>query len=181
MKNISIYIDGSCMNNGFKHGDQKPYGGWAMIVVIDNEVIFEKSDGALFVTNNKMEIESLIQALKWIQEQGNEPDTQYTIYSDSEYVILSTLFYIKKWVVNDWMKVTGDGKIPVKNKDLWEQVYNLFYKELTDFNIKLLKVKAHSNDTFNDIADRLAKSTSEKYKNKHIDEYKKGVIDDLTS
>lgn len=173
MKKIAIYIDGSCTNNGFKNG-LRPYGGWAFIVVHNNEVIYEESQGELFTTNNKMEIESMIQALEYIKKQEYDENTEYEIYSDSEYVIFSTLYWIKKWVVNDWTKVTGDGAIPVKNKELWEKVHQLFYKDLEKYKIKIFKVKAHATDTFNNIVDKLAKNASEKHKNKNLEEYNKG-------
>jgi ribonuclease HI len=56
---------------------------------------------------------------------------------------------------NGW--ITSD-KQPVKNKDLWVKIINLVYKLKPDIQ----KVKAHSNNKYNNYVDQLAVQAKEK-------------------
>ena len=55
----------------------------------------------------------------------------------------------------------------VKNKDLWEQLY-ILREAIIDANIslKIIKVKGHSGNTFNEMVDMLAKEETAKAKEK---------------
>lgn len=55
-----------------------------------------------------------------------------------------------KWKKNGWL---NSNRQPVKNRDLWERLIELVDK----FNVKILKVKGHSGDEYNERADKLAK------------------------
>lgn len=182
METIKIYIDGSCYNNGNfnKSKPANPFGGWAMICVKNNETFFQDSGGELFTTNNKMEMMAMKKALEYVLKQENS-ENQYEIYSDSEYVVLSSLFYTKKWVKNDWMRITDQGKVPIKNKDMWVSIYELLHKIIPANNKKVTihKVKAHSDATdmstvYNNLVDSLAKKAAENHRNKNYAEWEKG-------
>lgn len=181
METIKIYIDGSCYNNG-NFNKSKPgnsFGGWAMICVKNNETFFQDSAGELFTTNNKMEMTAMKKALEYILKQDN-PDYQYEIYSDSEYVVLSSLFYTKKWVKNDWMRVTDQGKVPIKNKEMWINIYDLLHRQIPDSHKKVTihKIKAHSDteagSVYNNLADSLAKKAAENHRNKNYTQWEQG-------
>ena len=51
---------------------------------------------------------------------------------------------------NNWKTAPKD---PVKNKELWEILYELVRK----FNVKFIKVKGHSDNEFNNRCDELAR------------------------
>jgi ribonuclease HI len=138
---IKIYTDGSCLNNP---GD----GGWAAIININGDV--KKISGSVRdTTNNKMELMAPIKALLEV-----EKNQLIEIYTDSQYVRLGITDWIHKWIKNNWQT---SKKEPVKNKELWVQLY-----ELTNSNeIKWIWVKAHAGNVLNEEVDLLAKKAAE--------------------
>ena len=138
---IKIYTDGSCLNNPGN-------GGWAAIININGEV--KKISGSVKdTTNNKMELMAPIKALQEIK--GNE---QIEIYTDSQYVRLGITDWVHKWIKNNWQT---SKKEPVKNKELWIQLYEL----TNDYDIKWIWVKAHAGNILNEEVDLLAKQAAE--------------------
>ena len=138
---IKIYTDGSCLKN---HGD----GGWAAIININDEI--KKISGSVKdTTNNKMELMAPIKALQEIKEQ--QP---IEIYTDSQYVKLGITDWVHKWIKNNWLT---SKKEPVKNKELWMQLYELNKSH----EIKWIWVKAHAGNTLNEEVDLLAKQAAE--------------------
>lgn len=97
-------------------------------------------------TNNIMELTAVIEALKLVKYP-----CKIKIYSDSAYVVNA---FKQGWIYN-WLKKgwkTADGS-PVKNKELWEILYN-FTKT---HEIEFIKVKGHSDNEFNNRCDELAR------------------------
>ena len=138
---IKIYTDGSCLNNPGN-------GGWAAIININGEV--KKISGSVKdTTNNKMELMAPIKALQEIKEQ--QP---IEIYTDSQYVKLGITDWIHKWIKNNWLT---SKKKPVKNKELWLQLYELNKSH----KIKWIWVKAHAGNVLNEEVDLLAKQSAE--------------------
>ena len=138
---IKIYTDGSCLNNPGN-------GGWAAIINQNGEVK-EISGSVKDTTNNKMELMAPIMALKQIKQ--NE---QIEIYTDSQYVRLGITEWVHKWIKNNWQT---SKKEPVKNKELWIQLYEL----TNQFEIKWIWVKAHAGNALNEEVDLLAKKAAE--------------------
>ena len=138
---IKIYTDGSCLNNPGN-------GGWAAIINHDGNVV-KISGSEKKTTNNKMELMAPIKALQKIDK--NE---QIEIYTDSKYVKLGITEWIHKWKKNNWQT---SKKEPVKNKDLWIQLYDL----TSSLTISLIWVKAHAGNALNEEADLLAKKAAE--------------------
>jgi len=138
---ITIYTDGSCLNNPGN-------GGWAAIININNDV--KKISGSVKdTTNNKMELMAPIKALQEIKEK--QP---IEIYTDSQYVRLGITDWVHKWIKNNWQT---SKKEPVKNKELWIQLYEL----TNSFDIKWIWVKAHAGNLLNEEVDLLAKQAAE--------------------
>lgn len=123
---IEIYTDGA-------YSSSRNQGGWAFVVVQNNEVIYKEYDGLINTTNNRMEIMGMLKALEWIKQ--NSIPLPIKIYSDSMYVI-GTL------TLNWKMK---------KNVDLWEKLIPLVNKD-----IQYLHVKGHDGDKFNEECDKWA-------------------------
>ena len=121
-----IYTDGA-------YSSSRNQGGWAFVVVQNNEVIYKEYDGLINTTNNRMEIMGMLKALEWINK--NSILLPIKIYTDSMYVI-GTL------TLNWKMK---------KNIDLWEILIPLVNKD-----IEYLHVKGHDGNKFNEECDKWA-------------------------
>jgi len=138
---IKIYTDGSCLNNPGN-------GGWAAIININNQV--KKISGSVKdTTNNKMELMAPIKALQTIDK-----GLPIEIYTDSQYVRLGITDWVHKWIKNNWLTTK---KEPVKNKELWIQLYDLNKSH----EIKWIWVKAHAGNILNEEVDLLAKQAAE--------------------
>jgi len=128
-----IYTDGSCIKNNPK--DSTGPGGWGFVILGD--VVIEGSGGELDTTNNRMEIQAVLEALKICGESVK-------IHTDSMYVM-------------NCAKGVWKRKL---NTDLWKE-----YDSLTEHKtITWEKVKAHSGDVWNEYVDRLANAETQKIK-----------------
>ncbi|MBR4955013.1 MAG: ribonuclease HI [Clostridia bacterium] len=143
-KSIEIYTDGACS------GNPGP-GGWGAVLRYKG-VEKELSGGEKDTTNNRMELTAVIKALEALKERCS-----VTLYTDSKYV--SDAFnqgWIYGWLKKDWKK--SDGK-PVLNKELWQRLYELWKKH----EIKLVWVKGHADNYYNNRCDALAVEESKKF------------------
>ena len=139
MKDVIIYTDGACS------GNPGP-GGWGAILMC-NGIQKEISGAQKNTTNNIMEITAVLEALKLLKVECN-----VKIYSDSAYVVNAfNKGWIYNWKKNNWKTA---GKTPVKNQELWEELYNLTKKHKVEF----IKVKGHSDNEYNNRCDFLATS-----------------------
>ena len=145
MEKVLIYTDGACS------GNPGP-GGWGAILMY-KEHKKEISGGNKETTNNIMEMTAVIMALKQLKRPCKH---DVEIYSDSAYVVNAfDKGWIYNWKKNNWKTAS---KEPVKNKELWEEIYKL----IEDINVKFIKVKGHSDNEFNNRCDELARSEIEK-------------------
>lgn len=139
MKEVTIYTDGACS------GNPGP-GGWGAILMC-NGVQKEISGAKKDTTNNIMEITAVLEALKLLKVECN-----VKVYSDSAYVVNAfNQGWIYNWKKNNWKTA---GKEPVKNQELWEELYSLTQKHKVEF----IKVKGHSDNELNNRCDFLATS-----------------------
>ena len=136
-KNIDIYVDGACS------GNPGP-GGWGAVFTIDkNEATLAGGDAD--TTNNRMELQAAIEALKALPA-----DISATMYTDSQYVKNGITSWIVGWKKRNWMNSKNE---PVKNKDLWEELDSLTQKK----NVSWEWVKGHDGHPLNEKADALAR------------------------
>ena len=139
MDNIILYTDGACS------GNPGP-GGWGAVLIF-NGIEKELSGANPNTTNNVMEITAVIEGLKALKRPCN-----VDIYSDSAYVVnCFEKNWINNWIKNNWV---NSKKEPVKNKELWLELYNLTKIHKVTFN----KVKGHSNVKYNNRCDELARN-----------------------
>lgn len=142
---VKIYTDGGCRSNQSKDN----IGAYAAVLHFRE---FKKivSQPIRNTTNNQMEIRAVIEGLKVIKNDK----FPIRIYSDSAYVVncINKKWY-DKWRKNGWVK--NDGK-EVKNYELWKELIEL-YESFSD--IKIYKVKGHSDDIFNEEADEIVNKT----------------------
>ncbi|WP_414566375.1 MULTISPECIES: ribonuclease HI [unclassified Anabaena] len=137
----SIYTDGACT------GNPGP-GGWGVVVYFHDGSIHEMGDAASYTTNNKMEMQAAIAALKFLETSGQSQPI--TLYTDSEYVINCITKWIQGWKKKGWKKT--DGK-PVQNQDLLETL-----DELNSRLVKWQHVRGHSGNIGNERCDVIARS-----------------------
>ena len=138
MDEITIYTDGACS------GNPGP-GGWGAILML-GENRKEISGGSENTTNNIMELTAVIEALKILKRP-----CKVNIYSDSAYVVNAFLQkWIYGWMKKGWKTAGGD---PVKNKELWQELYSL----TKTHDVTFIKVKGHADNEFNNRCDELAR------------------------
>ena len=146
---IRIFTDGACSENPGP-------GGWGAVFNTDSECI-TISGYELQTTNNRMELQSVVESIKKILTLKVHEDNDYELYSDSAYVVNAiNNCWVEKWKMNGWKTTKLDD---VKNKDLWEQF--MFYRTRArslGVYIQFIKIKGHSGNTFNEMVDKLAKS-----------------------
>jgi len=139
MEEVVIYTDGACS------GNPGP-GGWGSILMY-KENIKEISGGKEDTTNNVMELTAVIEGLKLLKFP-----CKVKLYSDSAYVVNAfEQKWIYGWIKNDWKNST---KEPVKNKELWQELYELTKVHKVEF----IKVKGHSDNEYNNRCDALARN-----------------------
>ncbi len=139
MEDVIIYTDGACS------GNPGP-GGWGSILMYKGnkkEISGAKKD----TTNNVMELTAVIEALKLLKYKCN-----VKLYSDSAYVVNAfEQKWIYGWIKKNWKNSSNE---PVKNKELWEELY-----ELTKIhNVTFIKVKGHSDNEYNNRCDEMARN-----------------------
>jgi ribonuclease HI len=91
-----------------------------------------------------MELMAPIMALKKVK-RGSE----IVVYTDSTYLKNGITLWIKNWKKNGWKNA---NKKSVKNKDLWILLNKISEKH----SINWKWVKAHTGNTYNELADKLA-------------------------
>ncbi|KFZ40955.1 MULTISPECIES: ribonuclease HI [Thermoactinomyces] len=139
MKEVIVYTDGACSHNPGP-------GGWAAVLMY-KEHHKEISGGEEVTTNNRMELTAVIEALSRLKEP-----CRVKVHSDSAYIVncMQQKWY-EKWAKNGWMT---SGKKPVENQDLWKKLLALMEKH----DVEFVKVKGHSNVTWNNRCDELARA-----------------------
>lgn len=143
---MKIYTDGATSKNGYAGAK----GGWAWIIIGDDNKIVQSGKGsAAEVTNNQCELMALIEACNFAAAI-NPTVENFEVFSDSAYCInCYEQKWYKKWLANGWI---NSKKEPVANQDLWEQLLPFFISD----NFKFYKVKGHGDDYWNNYVDRMA-------------------------
>ncbi len=138
MQIVTIYTDGACS------GNPGP-GGWGSILMY-KENKKEISGGKKETTNNVMELTAVIEGLKLLKFP-----CKVKLYSDSAYVVNAfEKKWLEGWIKNGWK---NSSKEPVKNKELWEELYELTKVHQVEF----IKVKGHADNEYNNRCDELAR------------------------
>lgn len=135
---ILAYTDGSYDDN------LKKYSYGVVIVANDGQTVLDRINGSssnpkfLSSRNVSGEIFGAIEALNWAVANGH---LSICIYHDYEGV--------KKWISNEW-------KVNSTISRIYKHIYEDKFKDI--LQVGFVKVKGHSGDTFNDLADQLAKA-----------------------
>ena len=153
---ISIYVDGSCLEN--QNVDQNTPAAWGLVVVSgDNglgkgngeiveelfgNVVTSPSDkkylGAAVGSNNTAELSGFAEALRWLLIEG----------SDIPAVIRTDSLYAGNLATGKWK--------PKANKKLLESLQKLWIEVSSIRDVEWEHVKAHRGHRWNERADHLA-------------------------
>lgn len=134
---VVIYTDGSC-NPSTGQGGCCAYVEW-------NKTYIVNYTGEYNTTNNRMELLAAILGL-----QSLIVPCKVDIYADSQYVINGfEKRWVQGWMRNNWKNGKGEN---VKNRDLWERLYELVNKH----SVKFYWVKGHRDDPYNNFVDAVA-------------------------
>lgn len=146
MKTIQIYTDGACRNNQASEN----LGAYAYKLIYGDKI---KTYAQVIpnTTNNKMELQAVISALKAIKPTCRH--YQIELYTDSMYVVKGT----NEWAVS-WIK---NGFKDVKNSELWKE---LFYLETQFPNLNIQHIKGHAGHEHQEDTDKLCNTALDNYK-----------------
>lgn len=133
---IEIFTDGSCAPNAGP-------GGWAFAVYRGSKEVHSAFGGAAPTTNNRMEMQALMEALRWL-----DPARAALIWSDSQYVVNGCLTWRHGWKRKNWTR----GKAVLANTDLWEDLDGLLEARVVDVRW----TRGHVGTIGNERADELA-------------------------
>ncbi|WP_295991987.1 ribonuclease HI [Rugamonas sp.] len=136
MDKVEIFTDGACKGN-------PGVGGWGALMVSDGaeKEIF---GGALNTTNNRMELQAVIEALNALKR----PCT-VVLHTDSQYVQKGISEWIHGWKARGWKTAARE---PVKNVDLWQALDAAQAVHQVDWRW----VRGHNGHPGNERADVLA-------------------------
>jgi ribonuclease HI len=140
----AVYTDGACS------GNPGP-GGWGVLVQLSNGQEQELGGGAAQTTNNRMELQAAIEAVKFLESIAL-PSAKACIYTDSEYVKNGITKWLLNWKKRGWK--TAQGK-PVLNQDLWEAL-----DALNPNQHEWQYIKAHAGHPGNERVDAIARAFS---------------------
>lgn len=127
-----IATDGGSRGNG----DGTGASAWAFVVYDSNEFRRgSKSQGYakdLRLTNNAMEAQAILEALKWLANR--KLPCSAVIYSDSNYMVQGINQWMYGWAKSGWTK---KSKGEIKNLETFKKIHALASK--VDFTIKHVK------------------------------------------
>ncbi|PHS23364.1 MAG: ribonuclease HI [Robiginitomaculum sp.] len=143
-KHITIHTDGACS------GNPGP-GGWgALLQWNGNER--ELCGGEDHTTNNRMEMQAAIEALKALKQP-----CCVDLYTDSTYVRDGITKWLDGWKARGWKTA---AKKPVKNADLWV----VLEEAAARHDVTWHWVKGHAGHDGNERADELARQGLENWR-----------------
>ena len=136
-KRITLYSDSSSLGNPGPGG----YGG----ILEYNGHQKEYFGGEVHTTNNRMELQGVIEGLKLLKEPCD-----VEVVSDSSYVIKAINEWLEGWAKKDFKKV--------KNVDLWKS-----YLEVSKpHRIRGTWIRGHNGHPQNERCDELARTEAER-------------------
>ncbi len=138
---FALYTDGSCARN------PGGPGGWCAILLRSGQRLKTVSGHSVKTTNNREELRAILEGLKLLNA-GDGVD----IVTDSQYAQKGASLWIKQWIRNGWRTGNKGRGGPVKNYDLWREIYELKRPLFCRF----VWVRGHNGDKWNEECDRIA-------------------------
>lgn len=153
---VELYVDGAASLNG----QEGAIAGWGWCLLINDEKIAENSGWIDGGTNNQGELQSIIEGLCFIYENAKNLKHPITVYSDSSYCIKGITEWIFNWKKYNWSR-NSQGTSILKNKEYWQKLDEISQK----LNITWKWVKGHTDNYWNNYADKLATDAVKERKN----------------
>lgn len=135
-KSVTIYTDGACT------GNPGP-GGWGAILRFGNHEK-EISGGEADTTNNRMELQAALEALRALTEP-----CEVILYTDSEYLKKGITEWMPGWKRRNWKRKGGK----LANVDLWMKLD----EEIGRHEVDWRWVRGHAGHVMNERVDKLAR------------------------
>lgn len=137
-KPVKIYTDGS--SSPHEKDPSKQFGGWAIVVVMDDVDYIYYGRNPAPATNNIAEMSALACALDISR------DMLAKTFTDNEYSIKSLIEWRPKWEANG---------MPVKNRELIRHLWRIYDERTARVEVKW--IKGHAGHHYNEVADEYAK------------------------
>lgn len=132
-----VFSDGSC------EGNPGP-GGWGVVWVEDGRIVAEKHGSDPDTTNNRMELQALIEGTRLVPEGRGA-----TLYTDSRLCSQTINEWAAGWKARGWKRKTG----PIANLDLVRELYGIIESRP---ELEIEWIKAHVGYRWNEYADALS-------------------------
>jgi ribonuclease HI len=145
---VHLFTDGGCS------GNPGP-GGWAYLLrhpTTGKER--EGSGGESETTNNRMELQAVIEGLAILKRP-----TRVELFTDSTYVGNGISQWLPKWKANGWCRKEGKQMVPIKNEVHWRKLDSL----LAIHHVEVTRVAGHSGHLENDRVDQLAVAAYQRF------------------
>jgi len=146
---VQLFTDGACS------GNPGP-GGWGCILrhpASGKEK--EYSGGEALTTNNRMELQAVIEGLKQLSRRS-----KVEVVTDSTYVAKGCMEWLPGWKRNDWRRKDGRQWVPIANEEHWKALDLLLAKHAISFTV----VRGHSGHPENERCDQLAVAAAAAFK-----------------
>ena len=148
MSRVQLFTDGAC------RGNPGP-GGWAFLLKHPaSGTEKEVSGGDAATTNNRMELQAVIEGLRALKRPS-----EVEVITDSVYVAKGASEWMTGWKDNGWRRREGKSFKPVKNVELWQDIDELLARHDVHFTV----VKGHSGHPENERCDELAVAASHQF------------------
>lgn len=135
----SIFCDGACSGNGTRHAR----AGWAWAYwpgpARGEPDHYDRGKPAGAATNQRAELQALLEALRWWKGLGGGP---VTIYTDSMYTINCTTVWGPGWRRKGWRRDSGE---PLQNLDLVQPLVELWGSTAQVQGWRLQHVRGHQS------------------------------------
>lgn len=149
---VIIYTDGACRGN-----QEKVNLGAYSYQLIYGEKTKSFAQAVPNTTNNQMELQGAIQALKALKPSAYS--LPVCLYSDSQYLVMGFNQWRFQWQAKNWSGV--------KNVNLWKDLIEV----ASQFsNLKMVKVTGHADCQGNNYVDRLCNDAMDQYLESHLGE-----------
>lgn len=132
-----LYTDGSAVPNPGR-------GGWAVVWTRNDALLRVATGSAAETTNNRMELQALIEALSMLPDQ-----TEACIFSDSQLAVRTVNEWGPAWRSRGWTRKRGS----IANLDLVRQVVKLADERP---RCRIEWVRGHAGNRWNEHADEMA-------------------------
>ena len=148
---LSENFDYIAFSDGACRGNPGP-GAWgALVQSPDENILFEGSGVEVTTTNNRMELQGAIEAIRFIKNhECYETALSAVLVSDSKYVVDGMNQWVAGWKRRGWKK--ADKKAP-ENVEQWQEL-DLLREEMG--TVAFQWVKGHSGHPQNEFCDQLA-------------------------